>query len=269
MTSGQLFLQAWDLEPTVIIGCAVLLVAYLWMVRFRFDGKTAFFASGVLLMLLTLIGPLDFLGDGYLFSAHMLEHILLELAVPPLLLLGIPSGPVRSLLSVSMAAKAEQFLRRPAVALLLAVGTLWLWHLPALYNAALDSEGIHAVQHLSMLVTGTVFWWPVFTPLPEHRISPVAGFIYIFLAASANMILGILLTFSPLGYYPTYMRSTDGTGIFHFIRTVWELDPQSDLNLGGMFMWIVGGLLYFTAMITVFSRLFQNPDEQGEDEVTE
>jgi cytochrome c oxidase assembly factor CtaG len=268
MNSGQLFLQAWDFEPTIIIGSIVLFVAYLWVVRFRMNGKTAFFASGVLLMLLTLIGPLDFFGDEYLFSAHMLEHILLELAVPPLLLLGIPSAPVRALLSVNIAAKAEQFLRRPTVAWLLAVGTLWLWHLPMLYNAALDSEGIHAVQHLSMLVTGTIFWWPVFTPLPEHRISPVPGFVYIFLAAAANMILGILLTFSPLGYYPTYMRSADGTGIFHFIRTVWELDPQSDLNLGGMFMWIVGGLLYFAAMMVVISRLFRNPDEQGEEETS-
>lgn len=262
MTAGQLFLEAWDFEPSVIIGCFALFLAYLWMVRFRMNGKTAFFASGVLLMLLTLIGPLDFLGDGYMFSAHMLEHILLELAVPPLLLLGIPTSAVRSLLSVDIVARVERFLRKPTVAWLLAVLTLWLWHLPTLYNAALDNELIHAVQHLSMLVTGTIFWWPVFTPVPEHRITPIGGFIYIFLAASANMILGILLTFSPLGYYPTYMRPTDGNAVFHFIRTVWKLDPQSDLNLGGMFMWIVGGLLYFAAMLVVISRLFRNGEDQ-------
>jgi cytochrome c oxidase assembly factor CtaG len=266
MTTGQLFLEAWDPEPSVIIGCVLLFLAYLWVVRFRMNGKTVFFGSGVLLMLLTLIGPLDFLGDDYLFSAHMLEHILLELAVPPLLILGMPSAPVRSLLSVDSLAKVEQFLRRPVVALLLAVGTLWLWHLPALYNAALENEGIHAVQHLSMLVTGTIFWWPVFTPLPEHRISPIGGFIYIFVAMSANMILGILLTFSPLGYYPKYMRSTDGTGIFHLIRNVWAIDPQSDLNLGGMFMWILGGLMYFAAMLVVISRLFRSPDNRDEQE---
>ncbi len=78
---------------------------------------------------------------------------------------------------------------------------------------------------------------------------------------SANMILGILLTFAPLGYYPTYMRSSDGTGIFQFIRMVWKLDPQSDLNLGGMFMWIIGGLLYFTSLMAVVSRLYSNPED--------
>jgi hypothetical protein len=78
---------------------------------------------------------------------------------------------------------------------------------------------------------------------------------------SANMILGILLTYSPLGYYPTYIRSSDGTGLFLFIRTVWKLDPQSDLNLGGMFMWIIGGLLYFASLLVVISRLYYNPEE--------
>jgi cytochrome c oxidase assembly factor CtaG len=263
MTSGQLLREAWDLEPSVIIGCLALFIAYLWLVRFRLNRKTALFGSGVLLMLLTLVGPLDFLGDNYLFSAHMLEHILLYLAVPPLLLLGLPPDQVRSLLAVGIAAKAERFLRRPAVAWLIAVGTMWLWHLPALYNAALDNEGIHAVEHLSLLITGTIFFWPVFTPLPSHRIPPVLGAAYLFTAMSANMILGVLLTFSPPGYYPRYMRTSDGTGIFRLIRTVWKLDPRSDINLGGMFMWIIGGLLYFTSLLAVISRPYRDPGERA------
>ncbi|MEJ2475598.1 MAG: cytochrome c oxidase assembly protein, partial [Desulfobacterales bacterium] len=249
MTNGQLFAEAWNFEPAMIFGSAALFFGYLWVVRFRMNHKTAIFGSGVLLMLLTLIGPLDFLGDNYLFSAHMMEHVLLYLAAPPLLLLGLPPEPVRSLLSIEIAAKAERFLRRPTTAWLLAVGVMWLWHLPVLYNAALNHEGIHAVEHLSLLVTGTIFFWPIFTPLPSHRLSPIVGAVYIFTAMSANMLLGILLTFAPLGYYPTFMRSSDGTGIFRLIRTVWEIDPQSDLNLGGMFMWIIGGLMYFVSLM--------------------
>jgi len=259
MTTGQLFAEAWDLQPTVVFGSVALIFAYLWVVRFRMNRKTVLFGSGVLLMFLTLIGPLDFLGDEYLFSAHMLEHLLFYLAVPPLLLLGLPPDPLHSLLSVEIVARAERFLRRPIVAWLLAVGTMWLWHLPALYNAALNNEGIHTVEHLSFLVTGTIFFWPIFTPLQSHRFSPVVGAVYIFSAMSANMILGILLTYAPLGYYPTYMQSADATGLF--IRTVWKLDPQSDLNLGGMFMWIIGGLLYFASLLAVFSRLYSNPED--------
>ena len=261
MTNGQLFWAAWDLEPTVIIGCPAFFLAYLWVVHFRMDRKTALFGSGVLLMLLTLIGPLDFLGDDYLFSAHMLEHILLYLAVPPLLLLGLPLSPARSLLSVEFAAKAERFLNRPTIAGLLAVGAMWLWHLPVLYNAALSNDWIHAAEHLSFLVTGTIFFWPLFTPLQSHRLSPVIGAVYIFTVMSANMILGILLTFSPLGYYPTYLHPSGDTGVSQLIRTVWKLDPQSDLNLGGTFMWIIGGLLYFAPLLAVISRLYRNPEE--------
>jgi cytochrome c oxidase assembly factor CtaG len=261
LTSGQLFTEAWDLKPTVIFGSAALFFAYLWVVRFRMNRKTALFGSGVLLMLLTLIGPLDFLGDNYLFSAHMLEHILFYLAVPPLLLLGLPPAPVQSLLSIEIAAKIERFLRKPTIAWLLAVGVMWLWHLPALYNAALNNEGIHAAEHLSLLVTGTIFFWPIFTPLQSYRLSPIIGAVYIFTAMSANMILGILLTYSPLGYYPTYMRSSDGIGLFRLIRSVWKLDPQSDLNLGGMFMWIIGGLLYFASLLVVISRLYRTSEE--------
>ena len=136
-----------------------------------------------------------------------------------------------------------------------------MWHFPLFYNAALDSENIHIFEHLTMLVTGTIFWWPIFCPLPERRMHPIWAFVYIFLAASVNMVLGVLLTFSPLGYYPTYMRSSDSSGIFKLIRTTWEIDPQSDLNLGGMFMWIIGGLLYFWSMMAAISRLFREPDE--------
>ncbi|MEJ2690156.1 MAG: cytochrome c oxidase assembly protein, partial [Deltaproteobacteria bacterium] len=69
------------------------------------------------------------------------------------------------------------------------------------------------------------------------------------------------LTYSPLGYYPAYMHSSDTTGVFRLIRTVWKLDPQSDLNLGGMFMWIIGGLLYFALLLVVICRLYRNPEE--------
>ncbi len=264
MTNGQLIAEAWDFQPTVIFGSIALFLAYLWGVRFRMNRKTVLFGSGVLLMLLVLIGPLDFLGDEYLFSAHMMEHILLYLAVPPLLLLGLPEDLARSLLSIKIVAKAVRFLCRPILAWLLAVGAMWLWHLPALYNAALKNEGIHAGEHLSILATGTIFFWLVFTPLPQYRLSPVAGTVYLFTAMSANMLLGILLTFAPLGYYPIYMHPSGGDAIVEFIRTVWQLDPQSDLNLGGMFMWIIGGLLYFVSLMAVFSRLYRSTPEERE-----
>ena len=91
MTGWQFFLAGWDWEPSVIVGCALLLVGYLAMVGFRLTWRTFSFASGTLVLFLALVSPLDTLADSYLFSAHMLQHILLILIVPPLWIMGIPA----------------------------------------------------------------------------------------------------------------------------------------------------------------------------------
>jgi len=261
MTTEHLFAIAWDMELSVIVGCIFLLLFYLAAVRFRMDRLTVYFSSGTILLLLTLVGPLDFLGDNYMFSAHMLEHLMLILPVPMILLLGMPADMMRSLLKIRIMARTERLLNRPAAGWILSVGTMWIWHAPQLYNAALANEGIHAMEHLTMLVTATIFWWPIFSPLPELRMSPISAGIYIFLAAAAEMLLGILLTFAPLGYYPTYMHPGTGTGIegqvFSLIRDTWEITPQFDLQLGGLIMWVIGGLFYFGALMAVTARLFQ------------
>jgi cytochrome c oxidase assembly factor CtaG len=261
MTTEHLFAVAWDMEPSVIVGCMLLLFFHLMARRFRVDRLTVYFASGVMLLLLTLVGPLDFLGDNYMFSAHMLEHLMLILPVPMLLLLGLPADSMRSLLAVRIVARVERSLSRPALTWLLSVGTMWIWHAPQLYNAALANEGIHAIEHLTMLVTATMFWWLIFSPLPELRMSPVSAGVYIFLSAAAEMLLGVLLTFAPLGYYPAYMRMGTGTGIeaqvFSLIRDTWQITPQFDLQLGGLIMWVLGGLFYFGALMAVTARLFQ------------
>lgn len=260
MTTGHLLRIAWEVEPSIVVGCTLLMLGYLVMVRFRMDRRTLLFALGDLLLFLTLVGPLDFLGDDYMFSAHMLEHLLLILAVPPLMLLGLPEKPLRSFLRLPLVGGVERFLRRALVAWILMVGTMYAWHVPVLYNAALASENIHILEHMTMLVTGTIFWWPVFTPVKELRLPPFPALIYIFLAMSANMILGVLLTFAPLGYYPTYMRSSDGSGVFKLIRTVWGIDAQADLQLGGVIMWVFGGLMFFWSLMAVVARWYRESE---------
>ncbi len=104
MTAWQLFLSTWSWDPSVLVGCAALMTAYLAAVRFRPTRRAIYFAAGVVWLLLALVSPLDALGDAYLFSAHMLQHLLLLLVVPPLLLLGIP------------AELAERALARPGLA---------------------------------------------------------------------------------------------------------------------------------------------------------
>jgi putative membrane protein len=263
MTLGQLLIKGWTWYPEIILGCMFLASAYLILVRFEVNRRTVYFLIGVLVLFFALVSPLDILSDDYLFSAHMLQHLLLVLVVAPLLLLGLPPDRLKQLLDWKPAARAESILGHPFLAWIIGIGTLYLWHLPIMYNAALKSENIHLLQHLSFLVSATIFWWPVVLPLKEkRRLSSLSSMLYIFAGAVANAVLGIILTFAPVGMYPEYLHPHDTLGILPLIRDGWGLDPQSDQQLGGLLMWIPGGLAYLAAILIVFAHWFSQPDEE-------
>ena len=254
--SGWRLLTLTEIEPTIVIGELALLVAYAWAWRFRPSRRLWFGVGGVLLMAWTLMGPLDVLGDDYLFSAHMLEHMLLDFVVPPLLIAGLPADRMRALLDWAPACRLERFLSRPLVALIAGVGTLWLWHVPALYDAAVFNETIHAFEHLAFMVTGSVLFWPVFSPLPERRLRAPQALFLLFAAAFANSLLGILLTFAPLGVYQAYLHPDDELGLLPLLRDRWGIGALFDQQLGGLFMWVLGGVILLSVVLVVMARWF-------------
>jgi cytochrome c oxidase assembly factor CtaG len=260
MTTWQLLTSSWDWEPSVLIGCAALIVIYMAMVHSQISGDVLFFISGVIVLLLALVSPLDTLGDTYLFSAHMLQHILLVMIVPPLLLCGITSWLARKMLSWQPLAKTERPLRRPVLAWLLGIGTLFVWHAPLLYNATLKNEAIHIVEHLCFLVTSTIFWWPIFAPLEESRLVPLAAIGYLFAAATASTMLGIILTFASTGLYPAYLHPFDTLNILSLIRNQWGLSPEIDQQFGGLLMWILGSLIYICVIMFLLARWYGKPE---------
>lgn len=260
MTTSALLSSAWEWEPSIVIGCLLLAVAYAAATRLRPVRQASIFGLGVLVMLLALVGPLDVLGDDYLFSAHMAEHLVIMFVVPPLLILGMPARTLERALGLPAVAGVEHVLGNPTVAWTIGVGTLWIWHLPILYNAALASENVHIFEHMTMMVAGTILFWPVLSPIPSTRLAGGPSLAFLFTAAAANMLLGVLLTFAPVGAYPHYMRSTDGTGIFHLIRQGWGIDAAQDLHLGGLIMWVVGGLVFLVALVGVFGHWYREDE---------
>jgi len=256
VTTGQLLASAWEWEPSIVIGCVLLLGAYVAATRFKPIAQAVLFVLGVLLMLLTLVGPLDVLGDDYMFSAHMAEHLILMFVVPPLLLLGLPRRVMERALATAPVAAVERVLRRPWIAWSIGVGTLWIWHLPVLYNAALASESVHIIEHLTMMIAGTVLFWPVLSPLPSSRLEVGYDLAYLFTAAAANMLLGVFLSFVAVGAYPLYLRDSDGSGIFRLVRHGWGISPAQDLHLGGLIMWVLGGLVFLVVLVGVFARWY-------------
>ncbi len=254
MTAWDLFRRGWDWHPSVIAGCFVLLAGYLTAVHGRVDRSTLLFAAGVLVMLVALVSPLDPLGDDYLFSAHMAQHILLDLVAPALFVLGFPPRLAPRLFAARPIAFVERVLRQPLLSWILGAGTLCIWHLPGLYNATLASENVHIFEHLTFLVTGTIFWWPALAPLPAHRLPPFAAVGYLALAAMANGALGIVLTLSTTPYYPGYANPRDELGALGLIRQQWGISQLIDQQVGGALMWVVGSFIFLGAIAIALAR---------------
>lgn len=260
MTGWTLFTHSWDWEPSVVIGSVLLLGGYLKVVRFELNRSTLFFCAGVVVMFLALVSPLDPLGDDYLFSAHMLQHILLDLVAPPLFVLGISPALGERLLSWRPARTTERVLAYPLVAWFLGIGTLWLWHLPALYDATLADERIHILEHVSFLVTGTILWWPVFAPPAGRRLAALPAVAYLVLAAFANALLGIIFTIATTPFYAGYAHPDDELGALALIRTKWGLTQIVDQQLGGAFMWAIGSVIFLAAIIAKVKQWYQEEE---------
>jgi putative membrane protein len=257
----------WQWEPSVLIGLALLAAGYMACVgplRGRFAGampvsrgRIQTFLVGVLVLFVALVSPLDTLSDHYLLSAHMVQHLLMTLIVPPLLLLGTPRWLLRPLLRPRFALSIGRALTNPVAAFLLFNVTFAIWHFPKLYELTLENEALHVLEHLMFLATATLTWWPVFSPLDElPRISDPAQILYLFFQSLPPTVLGALITFAGAPLYPAYASAP----------RVWGLSVMADQQIGGLIMWIPGALVFFTVLTVVFFRWLNHDEyEQSQD----
>jgi putative membrane protein len=255
------WLTRWHWEPSVVIGTAIIIGLYLYAIgplRKKYQlaepvkrSKVVFFLLGMFFMFLSLVSPLDELGDSYLFSAHMVQHLILTIVGPPLLLLGTPDWFVKPVLRKPVLFGIARFLTYPAVAFFLYNADFWLWHAPPLYNATLENEGIHIFEHLSFIVFGVLNWWPIFSPLEEGlpRLSLGGQVLYLFLSGMPTVALGAGLTFLPPLYAP-YLAAP----------RVWGISVATDQQLGGLIMWIPGNIAYIAIMSSLFIRWMQQQE---------
>jgi putative membrane protein len=255
MTAYQFLTTAWRWNSILLIFCALAIAGY--FLAFGRRGHPAYFSGALVVFLLALISPLNALADGYLFSAHMVQHILLVLIVPALLLLSLPrsfSVP-RSLIALT----------HPLIGWIAGVGAMWLWHAPALCNAATTSRAVSAVQTTSLLLMGSVFWWQVLAPRDADRLAPATGIIYLFTACTACSILGIILTFAPVSICPVYQHPVDRWGMLGTIRSGWGLTSDRDQQIGGLLMWVPMCLIYLAAILAQLARWHSDPAPQVEE----
>jgi putative membrane protein len=237
----------WHLD--VLAGLAGLGVLYAWAARGRGRppgvGRASAAAAGLLVLAGALNGPLHDLSDRYLFSAHMVQHVLITLVAPPLLLLGLAPGMLAPVLGAPLVAAALRALTRLPVAFGLYAVALVGWHLPGPYNAALERHGLHVVQHLTLMVTATLAWWPVVAPEPALGApSYGARLLYVFLLGLPMTAVAAFVTFAEEPLYPFYAAAPRIGG----------LSPLEDQRLGGLIMWVPASLVLLAAFTTLFFR---------------
>ena len=233
----------WTADPFAL--ALVALASLVYVVRVRDRGKPLFFGAAMIALGLALVSPLAFLARGVFFSAHMLQHLLLVLAVPPLVLLSLPHE--RATEGVH-----ESSLLRIVPSWGLGVGAMWLWHAPTLCNAAsTDAMVLHA-QTLSLLAMGGAFFWPIFGSRAAHRLSTFGAVAYLFTACAACTVLGIGITFSPVEVCSIFARPSA-------IREAWNVSAKADQEVGGLLMWVPGCLVYAACIVVMYGRYLHDP----------
>lgn len=244
----------WEFHLSTVAGAAALLVVYAWIVgpmRRRLGapvvatGRVIAFGGSLAVLLVALNGPIHDLSEHYLFSAHMVQHLLLTLAVPPLVLIGTPGWVVDGIARPAPVRRVAAWLTRPLVAFLIPNFVLAVWHFPRPYDAALERHWLHILMHLSLLVSASLLWWPVLSPTPAFpRLHYSGQMLYLFALGLPMSLIGALITLAERPIYQWYVTAP----------RLFGLSPVEDQRLGGLIMWVPGMLVFWGAMTVVWFR---------------
>jgi putative membrane protein len=245
-------LTDWTFDPLQLLPVAAAALAYGLRVRTLRGRGTAvpgwrigLFATGILLLLAAYVSPLAAIGEQELFSAHMLQHVVIGDLAPLALLAGL-TGPILRPLLALRPVERLRVLANPAVALPLWALNLYLWHVPFLYEAAVRHSSVHALEHIAFFAAGIVVWLPVLETLPAPEwFGTGPKLAYIAVVRLVETLLGNVFVWSGSVFYGVYDRGDE----------LWGISPLQDQNLAGAVMMIEGSLVTITALAWLFLRM--------------
>jgi putative membrane protein len=255
---------SWWLTASIVLVMAVYVRGWVAIRRTRprqFTGwQLTSFLSGMAILWVVIDSPLDGFADA-LLSAHMVEHLLLMSAVPPLVLLGLPTVPllrglprvvvrrvVGPLVRVAALRRLAHTLVTPLVAWLAMNITFLAWHVPLAYDYALEHEGWHDFEHLCFLSTSILFWWVILRPWPDRaRNRDWLLLLYLASADVVNTGLSAFLAFCDRIVYPYYLSQPSGL----------TASPLSDQVVGAVIMWVVGSTVFLVPVFAIMLRMLR------------
>jgi putative membrane protein len=266
---------AWNFEPSIWIPLVIIVWIYAWGMRNVWKRASAghgitkrhysCFLGALLALLIAFASPLDALSD-VLFSAHMVQHMVLILIAAPLLVMSdfplaflwaVPRAQAQNLgyrsQQLTTLSRIWRALSSAVFAWLLFALTMWVWHASTLYEAALRNEAIHALEHLVFLGSAMLFWWALLKPTTQKHVQYGMAIPYLFTTILQSGILGALMTFSSRPWYSYYTT----------LVTSWGITPLQDQQLAGLIMWIPGGAIFTLLDIGYFAAWLRVLEERS------
>ncbi len=239
----------WEVHESLVIGTVLVVALYTWAIgpgrrKYGWSDTPAspkqrgLFYGTMLMMYLTLDGPLHHLADELLFSAHMAQHMILQLIWAPLVVISVPVWLWEAMLRPRPIHAAARFFSRPMTAFVTYNGIVFGWHVPQMYNLALTQHNFHIVQHLMFMSSAVLMWWVMIAPVAEFRATYQKRMVFILANMLAMKVLGLIISLSDEVLYTFYLSQP----------RAWGLDALGDQQLGGMLMWLPGGGLLWAGL---------------------
>ena len=250
----------WNWDPLVLVSLLALMLAYgkgalnLKKKRKIILKEILFFTLSIIILFIALISPIDVWSDE-LQSWHMIQHMLIMMLAAPLFVLAVPLYIYLWALPLSIRHKVKPlyrwlyghktgwyFLWQPLLLWSLFAFTLWIWHLPQFYEAALRTEWLHDIQHISFFVTSCLFWRVLLDPIHRFKMGRALGIFYLFATTLHATLLGVFMTLSPKLWYKFYQEKT----------LSWNMSALEDQQLAGLIMWMPACSIYIFVTVYIF-----------------
>jgi putative membrane protein len=247
----------WTFEPGPLVLVAVLTFLYVrrWREVDGSGGRLTSFLAGMALVVVALCSPVDRLGE-QLFFMHMIQHLLLLDLAPILVLLGLTKVLLRPLTRRLVRIEhAAGPLAHPVFAIVLYVATMALWHVPAMYDAALEHSVVHVLEHVTFGLAGGLYWWHLLSPIrARRRLGGMGPVVYMLSTKLLVGLLGVVLAFAPDAIYDFYERQPG----------YWGLSPGTDQAVGGLIMALEQSIVMGVALVFLFVRALGESDREDE-----
>lgn len=252
--------SSWNWDPFLIISLLIVSAAYLkgfaniYRRKSLSSKELIFFSISILVLIIALMSPLDKWSDE-LQAWHMIQHMLIMMIAAPFFVLAVPLFVFLWSLPLKIRHRLTPlyrwlyghksgwyFLWQPALLWSVFAFTLWVWHLPRLYEAALYSSWIHDLQHISFFIAACLFWRLLLDPIHRFKMGRAIGILYLFATTLHATLLGVFMTLSPKIWYGFYSDKTN----------LWGLSALEDQQLAGLIMWMPACMVYVAVTVFIF-----------------